>query len=214
MEFIFTVVFRGLFFFTAAHFKIYSHSQTLIFPFSKPVQVLLGKKWKRSNRSSVVKAFHAKLPSHLKYAPVCQGSTCKQSAARSETPKAWLPCCKAVGRKKSARYYTNYKPCPFFPTSWQQLTTPSEVQLSYHYKTFHNSQKNKDTQKRILLLITWYISAHKKHQKYVYYSFQTFERMIWYFVASDCFANALECWKSDCWYTTKQQKASKKYPPH
>ena len=26
--------------------------------------------------------------SHLKYAPVCQGSTCKQSAARSETPKA------------------------------------------------------------------------------------------------------------------------------
>ena len=138
MEFIFPVVFRGLFFFTAAHFKIYSHSQTLIFPFLKPVQALLAKKWKRSNPSSVFKAFHAKLPSHLKYAPVCQGSTCKQSAARSETPKAWLPCCKAVGRKKSARYYTNYKPCPFFPTSWQQLKTPSEVQLSYRYKTFHN----------------------------------------------------------------------------
>ena len=47
MEFIFTVVFRGLFFCTAAHFKIYSHSQTPIFPFSKPVQVLLGKKWKK-----------------------------------------------------------------------------------------------------------------------------------------------------------------------
>ena len=53
MEFIFTVVFKGLFFFTAAHFKIQSrsrsrsHSQTPIFPFSKPVQALLGKKWKK-----------------------------------------------------------------------------------------------------------------------------------------------------------------------
>ena len=141
-----------------------------------PSQNLCKRSWakngKRSNRSSVVKEFHAKLPVTRITSEICtcvpRYSTCKQSAARSETPKAWLPCCKAVGRKKDPPAITQITSLVlFFPTFWQQLTTASEVQLSYRYKTFHNSQKNKDTQNRILFLITWYISAHKKRQKYV-----------------------------------------------
>ena len=76
------------------------------------------------------------------------------------------PVAKPWGEKKDPPAITQITSLVlFFPTSWQQLTTPSEVQLSYRYKTFHNSQKNKDTQNRILLLITWYISAHKKHER-------------------------------------------------
>ena len=219
MEFIFTVVFRGLFFCTAAHFKIYSHSQIPIFPFSKPVQVLLGKKWKKvkpflSCQSVPCRVISCK--NHIWNMHLCAKVALASKVLQDlKLQKPDCPVAKPWGEKKICPLLHKLQALSFFfPTSWQQLTTPSEVQLSYRYKTFHNSQKNKDTQNRILLLITWYISAHKKHQKYVYYSFQTFERMIWYFVASDCFANALECWKSDCWCTTKQQKASKKYPPH
>ena len=148
MEFIFTVVFRGLFFCTAAHFKIYSHSQIPIFPFSKPVQVLLGKKWKKVKPflscQSVPCQVISLQESHLKYAPVCQGSTCKQSAARSETPKAWLPCCKAVGRKKDPPAITQITSLVLFsrlPGNSLQLPLKFNCHIAMKLFTTHRRTK-------------------------------------------------------------------------
>ena len=159
MEFIFTVVLRGLFFCTVVHFKIYSHSQTPIFPFSKPVQALLGKKWKKVKLFLSCQSVPCQVTScknHIWNMHLCAKVALASKVLQDlKLQKPDCPVAPPWGEKKrSARYYTNYKPCPFFPTSWQQLTTPSEVQLSYRYKTLHDSQKNKDTQNRILLLIT------------------------------------------------------------
>ena len=195
MEFIFTVVFRGLFFCTAAHFKIYSHSQTPIFPFSKPVQALLGKKWKKvkpflSCQSVPCRVISCK--NHIWNMHLCAKVALASKVLQDlKLRKPDCPVAKPWGEKKDPPAITQITSLVlFFPTSWQQLTTPSEVQLSYHYKTFHSSQKNKDTQNRILLLITWYISAYKKEVHN--YSCQTFELMICHFVVSDCFANVIE----------------------
>ena len=90
MEFIFTVIFRG---FSALQLTLRS---TLIPKHqSSPSQNLCKCSWakngKRSNCSPVVKAFHAKLPVTRITSEICtcvpRYSTCKQSAARSETPR-------------------------------------------------------------------------------------------------------------------------------
>ena len=95
MEFIFTVVFRGLFFCTVVHFKIYSHSQTPIFPFSKPVQALLGKKWKK------VKPFLS-----------CQGVPCQVTSYKNHIWNMHL-CAKVALASKVLQDLKLQKPdCP------------------------------------------------------------------------------------------------------
>ena len=62
------------------------------------------------------------------------------------------PVAKPWGEKKIRPLLHKLQALSFFPDFL--ATAPSEVQLSYRYKTLHDSQKNKDTQNRILLLIT------------------------------------------------------------
>ena len=106
------------------------------------------KNWKRSNPSSVVKAFHAKLPVTRITSEICtcvpRYSTCKQSAARSETPKAWLPCCKAVGRKKDPPAITQITSLVLFsrlPGNSLQLPLKFNCHIAIKLFTTHKRTK-------------------------------------------------------------------------
>ena len=118
---------------------------------SSPSQNLCKRSWAKNGKGQTVPQLSKhSMPSyqlqesHLKYAPVCQGSTCKQSAARSETPKAWLPCCKAVGRKKDPPAITQITSLVLFsrlPGNSLQLPLKFNCHITINFFTTHRRRK-------------------------------------------------------------------------